>query len=351
MNFFRLDRILGAKCTYNILLGQRANGKSYAVKEECVKEAFLGMGELIYLRRWAVELKEQDVIDYFADCPVKDITGGQYDIITVHRARIYLASITEDGQVVRGLCIGRTAALTNATHLKSVIKRGAYKNIIYEEFCTKDGFIPLEPDKLQQFVATVFGVQYSGRIWLIGNTVSRVNPYFAKWQLKNLKKMNPGDIDIYRFKDGDTEITIAVEFCSSLDVPSNMFFGDVAKNITTGVWETESMPTVPDEFGKFKVLYQVGYKHTDFFFILKLIQNKAKQLLIFCAPAEAEDLDKVKRKVQDNVSGDPWTTQFLIPLTKGDMIIQDLYKRGKIVYANNLTGSDFSAIIKSRRGL
>ena len=145
MEYYSLERILKCRATFNILLGQRANGKSYQVKQECVKEAFLGMGDLIYLRRWSLETKNDDVTDYFADCPVKDITGGQYDCITVYRSRIYLAN-NNDGEIKRGKCIGRTAALTAAPHLKSVIERGKYRNILYEEFCTDGGYLPNEPN-------------------------------------------------------------------------------------------------------------------------------------------------------------------------------------------------------------
>lgn len=351
MEFYSIERILKCKATMNILLGQRSNGKSYSVKRECVQEAFLGMGDLIYLRRWSLETKNDDVTDYFADCPVKDITGGQYDLITVYRSRIYLANNNE-GDIKRGPCIGRTAALTAAPHLKSVIERGKYKNIIYEEFCTDGGYLPNEPDKLQQFIATVFGVQYSGRVWLIGNTVSRVNPYFSKWNLGKTKDLKPGQIDQYLFKSEDgSEVSIAVEFCSSIEVPSGMFFGNVAKNITTGVWETEEEPQIPEEFKPFKVVYSVGIRHTDFYFILKAIKNKLGQYLILCAPAEEEDYKKVKRKLSDQITGDPLETAKLIVLTAGDKLMGELFRRGKMVYANNLTGADFKAILKDRGGI
>lgn len=345
MEYYSLDRILPHKCTYNILLGQRSNGKSYAVKKEVVKEAFLGMGDLIYLRRWHLELKQDDVTDYFADCPVKEITGGEYDCIEVYRSRIYLGKKNEDGKVTRGRSIGRTADLAGATHLKSVIQRGQYKNILYEEFCTDSGFLRNEPNILMQFVATVFGIQYTGRVWLIGNTVSRYNPYFFTWSLKSLAKMKPGDIDIYRYQDGDSEVSIAVEFCSSLNVDNGMFIGDAKANITTGVWETQSQPQIPESFGKFSVVYATEIEHQDFRFILKIIQNKAKERLLLCV--NAGEKESCRRKVSDRIDGDPMHTTKLLPLTKGDKLTLQLIRRGKLVYANNLVGTDFQAILKN----
>ena len=345
MQYYTLDRILSYKTTYNILLGQRSNGKSFSVKRECVREAFMGLGQLIYLRRWHMELKQDDVIDYFSDCPVEEITDGAYDTIDVYRSRIYLANTGEDGKVERGACIGRTADLAGATHLKSIIKRGEYKNIIYEEFCTDSGYLRNEPNVLMQFVATVFGVQYTGRVWLIGNTVSRYNPYFYCWQLKSLQKMKPGDIDIYRYTDGDSEVSIAVEFCSSMNVDNSMFIGDARANITTGVWETQAQPQIPEDFGKFKVIYQMEVEHQDFRFMLKAIQNKEKERLLLCT--NAGDRETAKRKISDRIDGTALHTTKLIPLTKGDLLIQQLIKRGKLVFANNLIGTDFQAILKN----
>lgn len=344
IEYYRLDRILPYKCTFNVLLGQRANGKSFSVKEECVKEAFLGMGDLIYLRRWHLELKQDDVIDYFSDCPVKEITGGEYTTIDVYRSRIYLASQNDDGTVARGRCIGRTADLAGATHLKSVIKRGQYKNVIFEEFCTDGGYLRNEPNILMQLIATIFGVQYSGRVWLIGNTVSRYNPYFYQWSLKSLKNMKPGDIDIYRYMDGDKEVSIAVEFCSALNIDSGMFIGEAKANITTGVWETQAQPQVPDSFGKFSVIYNVEIERQDFRFILKVIQNKEKEKLILCT--NANEKETCRRKVTDRIDGNPMHTSKLIPLTGGDALTLELIRRGKLVYANNLVGTDFQAILK-----
>lgn len=352
MDYYRLTRILPQKAQFNILLGQRSNGKSFSVKEECVKEAFLGMGKLIYLRRWDLELKQDDIQDYFLDTPVKDFTDGQYNFIEVFRKRIYLANVDDEGKVERGPCIGRAASLSSSEHLKSVIQRGEYKNIIYEEFCTNSGYLRNEPNVLMQFVATCFGTQNVGRVWLIGNTVSRYNPYFYTWQLRNIQKMQPGDLDLYEYTTEDgNKIRLAVEFCSTMQMSNKMYFGDSAAQITTGVWETESQQTVPEEFGKFSVEYNVFMQMEQFFFILKVIKNKAGELLLLVAPGEAEDREKIPRKILDHVSGDPLATDRMVPITAGDQIILNLFKLGKICYANNLTGSDFKSILKSKSRL
>lgn len=351
MEYYSLDRILATKNTYNILIGQRSNGKSFQVKMECVKEAFLGLGDLIYLRRYDLELKQDDVTDYFRDCPVSDITGGEFNFIDVFRKRIYLSVVDEDGNVERGRCIGRCASLSSSEHLKSVIQRGQYKNIIYEEMCTTEGFLKNEPNKLMQFVATVFGAQHTGRVWLIGNTISRYNPYFYTWQLRGIQKMQPGDLDLYEFTDNESggKIKLAVEFCSSIKVSNKMYFGDAAAQITTGVWETESQPQIPDDFKPFKVIYKIFLQQENFYFVLKVLKNKMKEYLLLVAPGEEKDGEHIKRKISDRIVGDPLTTDKFIPLLQGDVLALELMKRGKVVFANNLTGTDYKTIMKNRR--
>lgn len=352
MDYYRLTRILGVKAIFNLLLGQRSNGKSYAVKEECTKEAFLGMGKLIYLRRWDLELKQDDIQDYFRDCPVEDITGGQYNYIEVFRKRIYLANIDPEGKIDRGPCIGRAASLSSSEHLKSVIQRGEYKNIIFEEFCTNSGYLKNEPNRLMQFVATCFGNQNTGRVWMIGNTISRYNPYFYTWQLRNTLKLQPGDLDLYDFTTEDgNKIRVAVEFCATMNNKNTMYFGDSAAQITTGVWETESQPAIPEEFGKFSVIYSIFMQQEQFYFLLKIIKNAANEMLLLVAPAEEKDREKTARKISDTVLGDPMATETLVPLTAGDKVMLSLFKMGKVVYANNLTGSDFKSIMKTRSRL
>lgn len=349
MDYYRLTRILGLKAIFNLLIGQRSNGKSFSVKEECTKEAFLGLGKFIYLRRWDLELKQDDMQDYFLDCPVSEITGGQYNYIECYRKRFYLANIDSDGKIDRGPIVGRAASLSSAEHLKSVIQRGEYKNVIFEEFCTDSGYLRNEPNKLMHFVATVFGTKNTGRVWMIGNTISRYNPYFYTWQLRNIQKMAPGDLDLYEFTtDEGNKIRVAVEFCSTMKNSNTMYFGDSAAQITTGVWETESQPSIPEDFGKFSVIYSIFMQQENFFFLLKIIKNAADEMLLLVAPAEENDREKTARKISDVVSGDPMATETLVPLTPGDKLTLHLFHLGKIVYANNLTGSDFKSIIRSK---
>ena len=54
--YYSIDNILKRDSEYNIILGQRSNGKSYAVKNHCIKKAWDdSKSRFIVLRRLAEE--------------------------------------------------------------------------------------------------------------------------------------------------------------------------------------------------------------------------------------------------------------------------------------------------------
>ena len=61
-------------------------------------------------------------------------------------------------------------------------------DIIFEEFMSRGIYIAHEPDKLQTFYSTVDRKRGTTRIWLIGNTVSRICPYLQDWELTDIMK-------------------------------------------------------------------------------------------------------------------------------------------------------------------
>lgn len=69
------------------------------------------------------------------------------------------------------------------------------------------------------------------RVFLIGNTISRLCPYFEEWQLTHIKSQKQGTIELYRQftnqydeKTGEPiVVTIAVEYCENTGNQSKMF--------------------------------------------------------------------------------------------------------------------------------
>lgn len=78
--YYRLDRLDQLEnISYYWLIGQRANGKSYAVKERALERAWVHKEKFIYMRRYNLDIKQTSVESYFEDAPVKKITKGEWE--------------------------------------------------------------------------------------------------------------------------------------------------------------------------------------------------------------------------------------------------------------------------------
>lgn len=195
------------------------------------------------------------------------------------------------------------------------------------------------------------------RVFLIGNTISRLCPYFEEWQLTHIKTQKQGTIEIYRQftnqydeKTGEPiVVTIAVEYCENTGSNSKMFFGKKSEMITTGVWETDTYPHLPEKFEHYDVIYQIYYKYTSFKFMINLIRHKeTKETLLYVYPATKNIPKNCKRIVTDDFTSNPLATYNLTDLLKYDSMIMDMIKNKKITFSDNLCGTEFTQIKKEK---
>ena len=206
--YYDISSILATKAQYMMLLGQRSNGKSYQAKNTILKNAYDKGRKFVYLRRWKEDIKAKSVKAYFGDMPINKITKGEWEGIKVWNGEIYFYR-TEEGEEVKSKSIGRFCALNEAERYKSWTFID-YDYIVYEEFITDKAYLVDEPRQLQQFVSTV-ARDNRMTVILIGNTLSRVCPYFNEWCLDGVLKQKQGTIEIYHHHVKDSIVDIAVE--------------------------------------------------------------------------------------------------------------------------------------------
>ena len=66
-NYVKRDFIAKIDAEYIIILGQRSNGKSFAVKEDIIKRALESGEEFAYIRRYKEDCKQYMIEEYFSD--------------------------------------------------------------------------------------------------------------------------------------------------------------------------------------------------------------------------------------------------------------------------------------------
>ena len=86
---------------------------------------------------------------------------------------------------------------------------------------------------------------------MLGNTVNQFCPYFTEMGLKQVRAMEQGTIDIYKF--GNNGAVVAVEYCSTIvkEKASNKYFCFDNQNlemITGGKWELAVYPHLPVKY-------------------------------------------------------------------------------------------------------
>ena len=280
---------------------------------------------------------------YFDDIPIAKYTNREYNSVRAMNGFIYLCKI-EDGLIVEKREMGRYCALNEYERYKSQVFMN-YKNIVYEEFITDSIYLNDEPKLLQQFVSTVARLDKI-RVFLIGNTLTRVCPYFHEWCLENVLKQKQGTIEIYKYHmEDNVEVKIAVEYCANTNNKNTMFFGQAAKQIVTGEWDVKEVPKLPRQLYEYEKIYEVMVVYQAFKFVLELlIEPKEGGVIIFVYPYTSNR--KIQRVITDEFSDKPYISSKLDIDKKPELLMLKALRMDKVCYSDNLTGSDFSKVIE-----
>lgn len=339
--YYDITNLLNTKAQYMILLGQRANGKSYQAKLTVLKEAYKNNRWFVYLRRYKADIKTKAVEAYFADMPIEKITNGEYTGLCAWNGAIYFTVENDKGEPVKALEIGKYCALNEYERYKSWAFVD-FDYILYEEFITDNAYLVDEPRQLQQFVSTV-ARHNSITVLLIGNTLSRVCPYFSEWCLEGVLKQKLGTIELYHYHFEDGEILIAVEYCANANFENKMFFGQPAKQIISGEWDTTEVAKLPRKQEDYELLYEVLVEYQKFKFVLNLLcEPEDGGVIVFIYPFTG--IRKIRRILSTEFSDTPDKSAKLNMAIKPEAMIYNCFSTGKVCYSDNLTGSDFKHV-------
>ena len=344
--YYNISNILKTDVPWMMLLGQRSNGKSYQVKQTVLESAYKNNMKFIYLRRWKEDVRQKAVTSYFEDMNIEKITNKEYNCITTYNGSMYFAKKDSEDKVVSKKEIGRYCSLNEAERYKSQVFKD-YKYIVYEEFITDSVYLANEPNTLQQFVSTV-ARDKKVTVFLVGNTLSRVCPYFNEWCLDGVLKQKIGTIEIYHHHVKDKIIDIAVEYCGEVDINNTMFFGNTSKQIISGEWDTIDVPKLPRKQFEYDKVYEVLVEHQIFKFVLELLVEPLNGgLIVYIYPYTKKR--KINRTISTRFSDNPMISAKLDMNRKAEYLISECFKKGKVCYSDNMTGSDFKKVNEQLR--
>lgn len=261
--FYSLKNILSKNAQYNIIIGERSNGKTYAVLKYAIEKYAKNREQTAIVRRWSDDfIGKRGTVMFNAlvsNGEITKITSGEWTDVYYYGSRWFLCRYDESGKRETDetpFCFG--FSISAMEHDKST----SYPNITticFDEFLTRSAYLQDEFVLFMNVISTIVRHRTNVKIFMLGNTVNKYCPYFAEMGLSHIKEMKQGDIDVYRY--GDSELLVAVEYCNTSnksEKASDLYFAfDNPKlsMITCGSWEIDIYPHCPVKYKPCEILF------------------------------------------------------------------------------------------------
>lgn len=192
---------------FYIIIGQRSNGKSTSVASFLIDENQSNGCMFAYFTRLANISIAKDMEEgngYF--------TGylEQYAMETYHKK----FSVKDNAIYLGDKPICKQFALSLSGKYKSKQYDENYRYIVFEEFVSEDGFyIRNEWIRFNSVISTITRNR-GAKVFLIGNTVSRFNPYFENFGIDVMElDIRAGEHRVIQTPDG---AKVCIDFCDNV---------------------------------------------------------------------------------------------------------------------------------------
>lgn len=268
--WYSLQQIKKMNADYNIIFGERSNGKTYAALCEMVSNYYNNHKQGAILRRFIEDFTGKRGADLFQALIQNDeitkLTNGEWDNVFYYSARWYLCRYTESesGKIER-VTDSQPLAYGFALSQQEHEKGAGYPNvtlIVFDEFITRGGYLKDEFILFMNTLSTIIRDRNDVTIYMLANTVNKYCPYFNEMGLRHIREMKQGTIDCYAIQREDgTELRIAVEYCKSnvKGKKSDFYFAfdnQKLKMITRGAWEIDIYPHCPYKYKSKEILFK-----------------------------------------------------------------------------------------------
>ena len=343
---------------YNILIGERSNGKTFCVKERIIKDALEKGAEAVFLRRYDSDVMGGLGQRYFEDLVYNDICGnlvekyskGKYDGIKYYRRAWYFTKWDDKKEVQISAPTPFCYFLSLNTWERS--KGNSFpkvNKIFFDEFISDKGYLQDEfYTAFLNTVSTVMRFKEGFKIYMAGNTISQYCPYFEEMGISRIGEMKKGDFDVVVGKSD--ECKIAIQFTDSPPKKKNVnkyfAFKNPKVDMITGensAWAIGSHPHKPCDFGKEDIKFIFFIEFNRRLYQCEIVQVTDYDVFIFCHPKTTQ----LKLK-NDNILFSPtsfvpdnriFRNIFRCDLKVGKLI-KRLIEQDKIFYSTNAVGEN-----------
>lgn len=355
MKYYSLNKINKKNATYNVIFGERSNGKTYATLKQVLENYFSNGSQFAYIRRWSVDVQPKRMNNLFnaiiEDGYLEKLSGGKFTAIFYRTGRFYLCTYNDKGKPIYNEedIIGYAFSLSENEHNKA----NSYPRvttIIFDEFLTNKIYLPDEFILFMNTVSTIVRQRTNVKIYMLGNTVNKFCPYFKEMGLTNILTMKQGTIDVYTY--GETKLKVAVEYADSKKKfkKNNFYFAfnnPKLKMITGGAWELNIYPHAPVKWKPKNILFTYFIDFNDSLYQCEII-NKDDNVFTYIhektTPIKNPDKDIIytldyNPKINYNIN-------ILKPLNDYQNKITWFFTHDRVYYQNNNVGDAINNYLK-----
>ena len=357
--YYSLKKIQQKKSTYNVIFGERSNGKTYAVLHYVLEKFMKNREQFAYVRRWKEDVIGRRASSVFnalaSDGEIEKLSNGEYTGVYYYSGRFYLCTYDDKGKAIYSDSdlLGYTFALSDTEHNKS----NSYpkvSTIMFDEFLTKGLYLQDEFVLFMNTVSTIVRLRTDVEIYMLGNTVNKFCPYFKEMGLNHIQEMEQGNIDVYSY--GDSKLQVAVEYCSSTQTAKKNNFYFAFNNpklamITGGAWELNIYPHLPLKYKHSDIEFTYFIEFNDNLYQCEVINKEPNYFTyIHIKTTDIQDTNNDLIYTLDYHSRLNYNRNILKPQNQLQKNILWYFSTDRVYYQNNEVGDSIHNYLKLCRG-
>lgn len=348
MKYYSLKNILTRNAQYNMIFGERSNGKTFAVLEHGLEDYALTGNQMAIVRRWQDDFKGKRAATMFDNLVnagvISRVTGGEWSGVYYYASRWFLCKFDEDGKrTIQDEPFCFAFAISAMEHDKST-SYPKIKTVMFDEFLTRSMYLPDEFILFMNVLSTIIRERNDVIIFMCGNTINQYSPYFVEMGITHIKQMTPGDIDIYEY--GDSGLRVAVEFADSPNKskPSDVYFAFDNPKLAmitgkNGIWEISVYPHCPVKFLPKEILFMYFIQFNGELLQCEIVQHE--NLTFTFIHQKTTELKNPDNELIYSPEYDPrpnWKRKITKPITPLEKKIASFFVTDKVFYQDNEIG-------------
>lgn len=357
--YYNGDAVYESGALYNLILGGKNIGKSFYWKNKFISESYKYYRKFFLMFRFEADRKTNAQIEnYFTDEQliknIIEMTEGEFSCVRARAGVLYLGNPqTSDKEKKKfGIEIGYFGFLNKEESYNSSVFEGVY-NILFEEFISRRGYLTDESHLLEVAVNTILrdrAYTKEARVVLIGNLISKINPYISYWNLHDILQQKKGTIKKYdrevEYSDGSKfKFSILSELCEDYEA-GGIAIGKKAQQEEAGLWEEDEVPVL-ENWKDYEELTRFVFAWNGFYFLCRALTKDYDDIFLYVErkttkiKPETRIIGKLNAEDEAKFIMSIYYTKDFTPLITAERKIFSLIDTGKVLFSDKGTGTDF----------